>query len=281
MNGVAAEHELYKACQIIFGEDLTVSREFLEYVQMSGIKSAFRKKAFEIHPDRAVSHGNNQAGRDDHCFCSVKEAYETLTSYVDARERGYRFSGIRPHTGSFSSRPPVRAHNFQNRNGGSVSPQQRHKASPQSDGERMPWQEGTPRIPLPRRSLLFGQYLYYGGYINWSDLIDALVWQRRQRPRLGEIARQKGWLNSTQISIVLRHSSSKRPFGKTARHLGLLSDSQLHSLILRQKRMHKKFGEYFVEKRMFSVQQLVRLLVSFRRHNTRQLRPSFTGSRIK
>jgi len=100
------------------------------------------------------------------------------------------------------------------------------------------------------------------------------VWQRKQRPRLGEMARQQGWLNFGDVSTVLRHSTSRNPFGKTARQLGLLSDSQIHSLVWRQKRMQKKFGEYFVEKKMFSDQQLVNLLTEFRRHNIRQLRPA-------
>ena len=55
MAGVAAEQELYRACRIIFGPDLTVSREFLEYIQSSGVKSAFRKKAMETHPDRLTA----------------------------------------------------------------------------------------------------------------------------------------------------------------------------------------------------------------------------------
>lgn len=272
MNGVAAEHELYKACRLIFGQELPVSREFLEYIQVSGIKSAFRKKAFEIHPDRAAFHGKGKNGKDDSGFCSVREAYETLTSYVRARERGFRFSGLRPHNGSsvFQSRARGK------RNGTAVSSVVRPSATP-------PWKysgknelkKNTSRLTLPRRRLLFGQYLYYTGHIGWSDLVQALVWQRKQRPRLGEIARQQGWLNSGDISTVLRHSTPRNPFGKTARQLGLLSDSQLHSLVWRQKRMQKKFGEYFVEKKMFSDQKLANLLAGCRRHNTRQLRPSF------
>ncbi|MBC8316869.1 MAG: molecular chaperone DnaJ [Desulfobulbaceae bacterium] len=281
MNGVAAEHELYRACQIIFGEELTVSREFLEYLQMSGVKSAFRKKAFEIHPDRATFQGSNQTGLDEKCFCSVREAYEALTCYVDARERGFRFSGLRPHLQTSSVRSPLRSHDVQNRNGRSASPSHGHKASPPGGDKRIFCRQRPSRIPLPRRPLLFGQYLYYAGHINWSDLADALIWQRRQCPKLGEIARRNGWLNTTQISTVLRHSTPGQPFGKTARYLGLLSESQLHTLLLRQKRMQKKFGEYFVEKKMFSVHQLAKLLVSFRRHNTQQFRPSFHGSRIK
>jgi hypothetical protein len=269
MNGVAAEQELYRACHLIFGQNLSVSREFLEYIQMSGIKSAFRKKAFEIHPDRAAFHGKGKNGKDDKGFCSVREAYETLTSYVRARERGFRFPGLQPCTGSsvFQSRPRGK------RNGKGATSDIGSSVNP-SWNVRKNQLKKTSRSTLPRRRLLFGQYLYYSGHIGWRDLVQALVWQRKQRPRLGEIARRQGWLNFGDVSTVLRHSTSRNPFGKTARQLGLLSDSQIHSLVWRQKRMQKKFGEYFVEKKMFSNQQLANLLASCRRHNSLQLRPA-------
>jgi hypothetical protein len=54
---VVAEHELYRACKIIFGPDLTVSRKFLGYLQKSGVKRAFRKRVLETHPDRCVGRG--------------------------------------------------------------------------------------------------------------------------------------------------------------------------------------------------------------------------------
>lgn len=270
MNGVAAEQELYRACHLIFGQDLSVSREFLEYMQMSGIKSAFRKKAFEIHPDRAAFHGRDKNGKDDKCFCSVREAYERLTSYVRARERGFRFSELRPRSGSsvFPSRPRGK------RNGTGFSSDIRPAGTPSWNVSKNKFKKRS-RLTLPRRRLLFGQYLYYSGHIGWSDLVKALVWQRQQRPRLGEIARQQGWLTFGDISTVLRYSTSRNPFGKTARQLGLLSDSQIHFLVWRQKRMQKKFGKYFIEKKMFSDQQLARLLANCRRHNTLQFRPAF------
>ena len=54
MATVVAEEELYRSCRIIFGRDLKVSPDFLQYLQLSGIKKAYRKKALEFHPDRGV-----------------------------------------------------------------------------------------------------------------------------------------------------------------------------------------------------------------------------------
>ena len=52
MATVVAEEELYHSCRIIFGKDLKVSHDFLQYLQLSGVKKAYRKKALELHPDR-------------------------------------------------------------------------------------------------------------------------------------------------------------------------------------------------------------------------------------
>lgn len=111
MTGVAAEQELYRACRIIFGSDLTVSREFLEYIQFSGVKSAFRKKAMETHPDRLTGHDELAIKRSARMFHSVQQAYEKLMQYLEAREKGFRFHDSGPSSpGTFC---PVRRSPFQ------------------------------------------------------------------------------------------------------------------------------------------------------------------------
>lgn len=52
MKQVAEEQDLYKACQIIFEPDPAFLRDFLKYIQVTGVKSAFPKRAMEGHPDR-------------------------------------------------------------------------------------------------------------------------------------------------------------------------------------------------------------------------------------
>ena len=42
-------------------------------------------------------------------------------------------------------------------------------------------------------------FAYYQEKISYQDLIDALVWQRRQRPVLGAIASKWGWLSEQQV----------------------------------------------------------------------------------
>lgn len=259
MTGVAAEQDLYRACRIIFGPDLAVSREFLEYMQLSGVKSAFRKKALETHPDRLAGSGGAAGKRGALLFHTVKDAYEQLSRYLDAREKGYRFHGLRPRS---AASPDFAA----------VNRVRRSSSSPGAHQRRSFFQGA-----VPARKLLFGQYLYYSACITWQELNQALCWQRSQRPRLGEIARNRGWLGREEILLVLRSATrSSLPFGQRALRQGLLTPVQLRLLLFEQKRLHRRLGEFFVATGVMSREQLRCALARFYRHNARfvQARPS-------
>ncbi|MBU0965864.1 MAG: molecular chaperone DnaJ [Proteobacteria bacterium] len=293
MTGVAAEQELYHACRIIFGPDLTVSREFLEYIQFSGVKSAFRKKAMETHPDRLAGHDELAKKRSARMFHSVQQAYEKLLQYLEAREKGFRFHGrgaSSPGTFSPIRRSPAPAK--PQRGKGPVAKSKFSETSGMWERKGRPgrfYQEGQSKKPfytqdlyrgtIPDRQLLFGHYLYYAGQVSWQSVIKALMWQKTQRPRLGEIARSRGLLSSDEIFLVLKGCvSSTLPFGQQALQQGLLTKSQLISLLFEQRRQHKKIGEFFVQQNILTSQQLQLLLVRFQRHNTRltRSRPAWT-----
>lgn len=53
--------ELYDACGVLFGPQVDISFEFFRYLQPSGLKDAFRKKALETHPDRAKALGKDES----------------------------------------------------------------------------------------------------------------------------------------------------------------------------------------------------------------------------
>ena len=52
MDVIAEEQQLFRSCEILFGSQVSISREFLEYLQPSGLQGAYRKRALETHPDR-------------------------------------------------------------------------------------------------------------------------------------------------------------------------------------------------------------------------------------
>ncbi|MDP2753082.1 MAG: DnaJ domain-containing protein, partial [Nitrospirota bacterium] len=179
METVAAEKELFRSCEIIFGPELTISREFLDYLQLSGIKSAYRKRAMETHPDRAVLE-NERVQRQRHdLFHSVQEAYENLTTFLDAKEKGYCLPPPlrQPQPRTQPPRPtPPKPHRAQQArpNQTTSGPRPQARASAQTKGDfrntssqpSMFWDtESLYQGPLPNRRLLLGHFLYYSGLI--------------------------------------------------------------------------------------------------------------------
>lgn len=275
METVAAEKELFRSCEIIFGPELTISREFLDYLQLSGIKSAYRKRAMETHPDRAALE-NDRVQRQRHdLFHSVQEAYENLTAFLDAKEKGYCLPPPARQAPA-KAQPPRPA---------PPKPQRPQQAKPKPDKTYAQTKGGfrnTPSQPsvfwdteslyqgsLPNRRLLLGHFLYYSGLINWRTIIQALIWQRTERPRLGEIGQRFGLLNAEDVVHILRNRPILQPFGQTAMDLGLLSQPQLQMLVAHQKRLQKKFGEFFLEKQILEPSELRTLLQQYQEHNAR------------
>lgn len=282
MTAVAAERELYQACRVIFGSELTVSREFLEYLQMSGVKSAFRRRVFETHPDRLNGQSELVRKRFAQQFHTVKQAYEQLTAYVYARDKGFRFQGARPHAGGrppscWSERPRKERWAAKKAPTSAFTGRTRHQAhrkyhSSQTGPTRNSFSTTKHhRGVLPERHLLFGHYLYYSGLVSWQKLIQALIWQRSHKIRIGEVAVRRGWLTNEEVFSLLRAKdpANSLPFGQQAVRKGLLSRTQLAVLLAQQKRQQKRLGSFFVEKKLFSHQQLSHLLVRFHRHNSR------------
>ncbi|MBI4793473.1 MAG: hypothetical protein HY789_12285 [Deltaproteobacteria bacterium] len=242
----------------------------------------------ETHPDRMDGHDELARKKRAHMFHAVQQAYEKLLHYVDAREKGFRFHGVVHHVtgashtggrGPVSPGPSRREKGAGVESGFSGAPRTRQSAGTfyQNNGRgKASCAQVLYQGAIPDRPLLFGHYLYYAGQVSWQSIIEALMWQRAQRPRLGEIAKERGWLNSEKVSLVLKGSlRSSLPFGQQAVQQGLLTRSQLQALVFEQKRQHKKFGQFFVNQKILTPQQLQVQLFRFQRHNARLSR---TGS---
>lgn len=233
-----SETEAFRACRILFGSDLRLNRDFLQYLQPSGARSAFRQKAKTTHPD---SSPNDHLLRHSkvRLFQDLNQAHQLLQKYLrqrdllSARGRGSR---------------TTRSH----------SPGGTH---PRDTATRQATQG-----PLPTRPLPFGLYLYYRGLIPYSALIGALTWQRQQRPIFGQIAQRWGWLDSEGISRILSCRKIGR-FGDRAEYLGLLSPIQVRAILLHQRTRQGKLGSYFVEQGLLSQMEVNRLLADLAEHN--------------
>ncbi|MFP3984049.1 MAG: DnaJ domain-containing protein [Desulfurivibrionaceae bacterium] len=286
MRQVAEERDLYKACRIIFGPDLTFSRDFLDYIQMQGIKSAFRKRAMENHPDRAAFQADGEKGHQEDQFRVIKDAYDTLCAYLIVRDREYRLPGKLKRSRTASPGGARYHRSGEKHCQGEYNRQQAGKSQRPGKGKfrssgmqrggafasgyagKQEQRHSRPdKKEIPERRLLFGHYLYYMGVIDWHCLVKALVWQRRQRYRIGELARKKGWLSSRDIQILLKESQPRQTFGQKARAWGLLTDKQVAHLLCQQRKEQRKIGEYLLEQNILNRKQLAELLLSFHRHN--------------
>lgn len=143
---IVKEKEIEKACSILFGDSFAFEKETIEYLQLSGIKHAFRSKVKECHPDTA---DYTASSSDSENFLKLKDAYDFLISVKSN-------NGISVE--SAAAEQPVR---------------RQHEYS----------QKKNPSRNLPNRKLKLGEYLYYSGRISWDELISALTWQRQNKKK--------------------------------------------------------------------------------------------------
>lgn len=115
--------------------------------------------------------------------------------------------------------------------------------------------------------MLFGHFLYYSGLVDWQTIVRALIWQRSCRPRVGDIGVRFGWLAQKDILTILQSGECTEPFGAKAIAGGKLNRYQMQAILAYQKKNHRKIGEFFVKKRIFTRMQLQRLLRKCADHN--------------
>lgn len=220
---------LLAACRVLFGHDLEISADFLGYLQESGVSSAYRKRALEVHPDRSVISGLClQQCREE--FAALQAARAILQHYIAAREGA--------------------AHCRMDR------------ATP---GNTNPLQASS----LPEEKLLFGRFLYRLGIIDWRQLIMALAWQKSSRPRIGELGVKMGYFDRNAVVMILKNSVKTGSFGVTAHKMGLLSADQVRQLLLYQQRQQQKIGQFFIEHDLLNTSELHELLRQCNQHNRR------------
>lgn len=272
MSTLVVEQELYRSCRILFGSELEIGRDFLHYLRYSGLKKAYRLKARQTHPDLVAA---DQPSAGNNClpdFVSVHQAYENLRVYLERRDLGFRF---------FSTTPPPQSGFGPASSWRSTSEQFRQQrwARSESPGAGAAQHGGDSPFtrlyhgPVPPIRLRLGNFLYYSGLIDWMTVARALIWQRSQRPRLGELARRLGWLTEEEVWQVLTSRQLQEKFGDSAVRRQKLTAKQLSSLIIYQKFLQKKLGEFFLEQQLFTRAELDELVRRQREHNATCPRP--------
>lgn len=227
------EKRLFEACRILFGNDISLSQEFLAYLQKEGITSAFRKRVMEVHPDRAIV-SELSVHRCQEDFHSLQRATETLLQYIKSREIAFS-RGL--------------------------------ATAPSLNSQDTPSYLDYSRLPSVK--LRFGRFLYRMELIEWRQLMMALAWQKSGRPRIGELGVRLGYLDRNSVLTILKYSVNIGPFGTTALHMGLLTKKEVLDLLSRQKQQERKIGQFFVEQGIVTDDELKELLVQLDKHNRR------------
>lgn len=239
-----AEYALINACRTLFGEGVHLGPEFLAYLQPSGAKGAFRNQAKQHHPDRFAGASQEVRVRQTERFREIHQAYNLLNDFLASRHR--------------QPRPVTHA---------------AHSYRPTRQARPRPETTGVDHGTLPPLPLEFGLLAFYRGKIDYRDLIDALVWQRRQRPSIGVLAQQWGWLSVDKVKSILTCRDGGR-FGRKATTLGLLTPLQVEALLRHQRSHQQRLGHYFVERGLMTIAEADQLARELDRHNAR-----FSGQR--
>jgi hypothetical protein len=131
---------------------------------------------------------------------------------------------------------------------------------------------------LPRRPLRFAEFLYYSGRVSWRNLVEAVAWQRRQRPAIGRIAVEWGHLSDEEVRQILerrrREGPATEPFGEYASRLGFITRAQLLALLGRQRRLQRRIGQFFIEAGLLQEGEVQSFDDDLNRHNARFCRSS-------
>lgn len=239
---------LIQACRILFGQDITLSSAFLAYLQPSGAKLAYRTLAKEHHPDRFSNAPLHIRQRQTERFREIHQAYGLLKNFLEKRQ----FTDIGASTSAVRQ---------------GQRPSTTLRRSRYAQQTRPPASSAARQMQIPAIPLEFGMYAYYSGKISYQDVIQSLIWQRRQRPPLGDIARQWGWLTGTQVRRILAHRGHSRRFGRKAIELKYLQPFQVKTLLTYQRSKQQKLGIYFIENGLMSQTEADQLASKLALHN--------------
>jgi len=237
MPETAGEPSLREACRILFGRAIS-AEEIMRQMKPGELKAAFRSRALATHPDRCQVLGQEVARLHEE-FLRVVGAYQVVKEALEHPPRPVRTAAPKPAPSADAPRRAIRRY---------------HQG------------------PVPQRVLRIGEFVYYSGLISWGDLIAALIWQKNQRPSLGDIAMSWRLMTPEGVSRVLSSRRFGERFGECAVRLGLISRFWLRAIMLHQAKLQPKLGDFFMQRELLCREDLTRCMAELQRHNRSQAR---------
>ncbi len=272
MNDRRDKHIL-KAYRLLFSQESNINIDLIKSLNIKKIKSAYRTRALETHPDRAKLLGVNEKVLTMK-FNEISNAYKALYEFISccsvpAASLKKRHTS-KPFSGS-GNKNKNRA-GSQNRYTGKTQKNPYSEKEKKGSFDRK--EAGKTRDPKWERKtgvrknyrLLFGQYLFFSGYITFSALLDAIFWQRQQRDLYGTIALKWGIIKKNDILTILKSKEPLEKFGDCAVRLGYLKEFQHKAILYKQSKTQQQLGEYFVNKGMISREELHRILREYKKY---------------
>ena len=112
--------------------------------------------------------------------------------------------------------------------------------------------------------MLFGEFLLGQGLVEEDDLVCALDEQQKNKMPMGQMAVQKGLMDSKALFKVLTEQRKRvrdaNDFGQIALEMGLLKQDQVEELVESQTTTSELVGNILVTKGLLSREQLVQML---------------------
>ncbi|MBM4053371.1 MAG: hypothetical protein FJ264_01585 [Planctomycetes bacterium] len=256
MSDTLSTTELLNDCRLLFGSNIVNITSFLQNMLPSELKTVYRKKAFETHPDRAKIVGKLESDMMKR-FKEVVLAYERLNLFIKSqsmkgliigdtatKQKEYTQNTVRNTAAHYKRQNTTTEHFYEGK--------------------------------IPKRKLLLGQYLYYSGTISWRTLLSAIFWQRKQRPLIGQLAREWNILTTEDIREILTTRNHREKFAEYACRKGFITHFQYLALMGKQRMLQRPFGEFFLKQNILSANELEELIKKQKEWNmevVRMIRP--------
>ncbi|WP_022851579.1 hypothetical protein [Limisalsivibrio acetivorans] len=234
--------ELITSLRQIFNDDTRFTGEFVRSLDKDTLKKVFRSRVREVHPDLYRGGDSSELRRRHEEFIRLKSSFETVSAFISMNEKRKLAENAKR-----ASTEQVRRDYYQS--------QQRRKHAQYYRGA------------LPKRRLRLGEYLYYSGIVSYRDLSGAVVWQRSERDRIGDIAKMWGWFNESDIVPLIMNKRPGELIGTILTKNDVISGFNLRVLLTAQRKAQPLIGRYFLDNDVLDVRTLASAITRVRYHN--------------